>query len=130
MAEYSMRILTIKAFPPVEMQMGGAKECFRNACRAAGLHYSITERMIKLVSTAVSSFPFHDAPNSLDDKTRVSCPVADRHCMPSPLCATLQVQSPSTSTSAINANRDLSAKLKDGAAYHYKVRGYSACPHW
>ncbi|KAJ7927944.1 hypothetical protein B0H13DRAFT_1969808 [Mycena leptocephala] len=49
MAEYSMRILTIKAFPPVEMQMGGAKECFRNACRAAGLHYSITERMIKLM---------------------------------------------------------------------------------
>ncbi|KAJ7911233.1 hypothetical protein B0H13DRAFT_2660635 [Mycena leptocephala] len=103
MAEYSMRILTIKAFPPVEMQMGWAKECFRNACRAAGLHYSITERMIKLMikrgshvrSQIVTACRALFAPHYKFNRT-------------------------STSTSAINANRDLSAKLKDGAAYHYK----------
>ncbi|KAJ7809988.1 hypothetical protein B0H13DRAFT_1927569, partial [Mycena leptocephala] len=103
MAEYSMRILTIKGFPPVQMQMFWAKECFRNACRAAGSHYSITERMIKLMTKRGSHV-----------RSQI---VAACRALFAPH---YKFNRSLTSASAINTNRDLSAKLKDGTAYHYK----------
>lgn len=52
MLEYSMRILTIKGFPDIGLQVTWARDCFRNACRAASEHFNINQRMIKLVSLA------------------------------------------------------------------------------
>jgi hypothetical protein len=52
MAEYSMLILTINAFPAIAIQLLWAKQCFGNACRAADERFKITDRIIKLVSLA------------------------------------------------------------------------------
>jgi hypothetical protein len=115
-----MLILTINAFPNVALQLAWAKECFRNACRATHEHFTTTDRIIKLAS--VIFFPSiieSSLPAPLDHEARVTGRVAGRNGLPKSFRSALQVQS--TSTAAINANRDLSEKLMEGALYHYKV---------
>ncbi|KAJ6620328.1 hypothetical protein B0H10DRAFT_1679662, partial [Mycena sp. CBHHK59/15] len=53
MAEYAARILTLDAFPEVNVQLQWAMECWRATCRAAGERYILSDRMAKLV-------PSHD----------------------------------------------------------------------
>jgi hypothetical protein len=48
MAEYCMYIVTINAFPGITLQLVWAQDCFRNACRVASKHFTITDRMIKI----------------------------------------------------------------------------------
>ncbi|KAF8207985.1 hypothetical protein K438DRAFT_1961486 [Mycena galopus ATCC 62051] len=103
MAEYAMNILIIHAFPDVALQLFWAKACFENACRAANLDFGITDRMIKLITKRgswirgqlVTSARILFAPHYKFNRT-------------------------SASTAVINANRDLSEKLAEGAMYHYK----------
>jgi hypothetical protein len=46
--------VTINAFPGVALQLLWARDCFRNACRVASEHFTITDRMIKLVRLSSS----------------------------------------------------------------------------
>ncbi|KAF7372601.1 hypothetical protein MVEN_00122900 [Mycena venus] len=103
MAEYSMLILTINAFPAVTLQLLWAKQCFSNACRAADERFKITDRIIKLITKRGSHM-----------RSQIIT-----------VCRTLfaphyKFNRTSNSTATINANRDLSEKLADGAVYHYK----------
>ncbi|KAJ7148840.1 hypothetical protein C8R46DRAFT_1310955 [Mycena filopes] len=103
MSEYTVNIVTKNAFPPLDLQLRWAKESFRSACRAADLHFTITDRMIKLItkrgshvrSQIVTACRALFAPHYKFNRT-------------------------STSTSAIKFNRDLSTDLCYNARFHYK----------
>ncbi|KAJ7790485.1 hypothetical protein B0H14DRAFT_210673 [Mycena olivaceomarginata] len=103
MAEYCMFIVTINAFPDVALQLVWARECFRNACRVASEHFTITDRMIKLITKRGSWI-----------RSQIIT-----------ACRTLfaphyQFNRTSASSAVIEANRELSDKLSKGAVYHYK----------
>ncbi|KAJ7859054.1 hypothetical protein B0H14DRAFT_3631352 [Mycena olivaceomarginata] len=129
MAEYSMLILTINAFPAVALQLLWAKQCFSNACRAADERFKITDRIIKLITKRGSHIrsqiitvyrtlfaPHYSAIHHIvATALGFSAAVAKKWWL-----ALYKFNRTSTSTATINANRDLSEKLADGAVYHYK----------
>ncbi|KAJ7019295.1 hypothetical protein C8F04DRAFT_1257522 [Mycena alexandri] len=103
MLEYTVRILTKNPFPDVGLQVLWAKECFRSACRAAHEHFSITDRMMKLIQKRGSHI-------------RSQIVTACRNLFASHY----NFNRTSTSTAATKANRDLSTALCEDAAFHYK----------
>ncbi|KAJ6545181.1 hypothetical protein B0H19DRAFT_955747 [Mycena capillaripes] len=103
MAEYCMFILTLNAFPDVGLQMIWAKQSFKGACRAANERFSLTERMIKLITKRGSWIR-----GQIVSACRAS------------FALHYKFNRTSTSTATIKANRDLSEKLAEGATYHYK----------
>ncbi|KAJ7238854.1 hypothetical protein B0H12DRAFT_1025514, partial [Mycena haematopus] len=113
MLEYTVFIVVINAFPDIGLQATWAKECFKNACRAANEHYKINSRMIKLIAKRGSHI-------------RSQLVIAVRTLF----AQHYKFNRTSTSISAIKFNRDLSDKLKDGAAFHYKnvddLTGYAS----
>ncbi|KAJ7656062.1 hypothetical protein DFH06DRAFT_1328890 [Mycena polygramma] len=102
MAEYAMLIVTLNAFPDIGLQIIWAKTCFRHACRAANLYYSITERMIKLISKRGSH-------------VRSKIVLACRTLFPPHYKFNR-----TSSKAATKANQARSERLATGASYHYK----------
>ncbi|KAJ6456802.1 hypothetical protein C8R47DRAFT_1227757 [Mycena vitilis] len=102
MAEYAMLIVTLNAFPDIGLQIIWAKTCFRHACRAANLYYSITERMVKLIGKRGSH-------------VRSKIVIACRTLFPPHYKFNRTF-----SKAATKANRDRSERLATGASYHYK----------
>ncbi|KAJ7501399.1 hypothetical protein B0H11DRAFT_1993060 [Mycena galericulata] len=102
MAEYSMLILTIYAFPDAGLQTQWAKRSFKNACRSADQWYKLTERMAKLITKRgshvrgqiVSAIRTLFAPHYNFNHTGTAA--------------------------AIQSNITLSAKLLDAATFGYK----------
>ncbi|KAF7344217.1 hypothetical protein MVEN_01712400 [Mycena venus] len=103
MAEYSMLILTLNAFPDIALQMVWAKQCFSNACHAANERFKINTRIIKLITKRGSHIRSQIV-------AAVRALFANHY----------KFKSTSTTPAAIKYNRDLSDKLIEGAAFHYK----------
>ncbi|KAJ6508169.1 hypothetical protein C8R45DRAFT_436900 [Mycena sanguinolenta] len=103
MQEYAARIVAIYAFPDIGLQATWAKECFKTACQATNEHFKINARMIKLIGKRGSH-------------VRSQIVTAVRNLF----AKHYGFNRTSTSSSAIKSNRELSEKLNDGAAFHYK----------
>ncbi|KAJ7719572.1 hypothetical protein B0H16DRAFT_1606126 [Mycena metata] len=103
MVEYVVRILTKNAFPPVDVQLLWAKECFRSACRAAEAYYGITDRMLKLIAKRGSH---------IRSQIITACRAL--------FAAHYKFNRTSTSKAAIKANTELAASLCDEARFNYK----------
>ncbi|KAJ7805522.1 hypothetical protein B0H14DRAFT_2611293 [Mycena olivaceomarginata] len=103
MVEYCMLILTINVFPDITTQLDWAKKCFKNACRADNVRFSMTERIVKLITKRGSW---------IRGQIITQCRAL--------FAAHYKFNRSSMSRQAITANRDLSEALKTGAHYHYK----------
>ncbi|KAJ7667157.1 hypothetical protein B0H17DRAFT_1210444 [Mycena rosella] len=95
--------ISLRATAPGNGGMVWATECFQKACAAANQHYVLTERMIKLITKRGSH-------------ARGQIVAGCRNLFASHY----GLNRPSTSTAVVNANRALSAKLVNKAAFHYK----------
>ncbi|KAF7353285.1 hypothetical protein MSAN_01516500 [Mycena sanguinolenta] len=104
MQEYSARVIILNAFPDIGLQTTWAKECFKNASRAANEHYKINGRMISLIKKRGSHIR--------SQLVTIVRTLFAKH---------YDFSRTSTSSAAIKFNRDLSDKLNKGAAFHYKT---------
>ncbi|KAF7336495.1 hypothetical protein MSAN_02304200 [Mycena sanguinolenta] len=103
-ADYEPVVQALLLRAMLEYMTTWAKECFKNACRAANEHFKINDRLIKLITKRGS----HIRSQLI---TAVRALFAKHYAF----------NRTSTSLAAIKFNRDLSSKLKEGAAFHYKV---------
>jgi hypothetical protein len=58
MAEYSVYILTVYAFPDTDMQKKWVRECWRAAGKIAGKRFALSDRMANLVRLFHTLLPF------------------------------------------------------------------------
>ncbi|KAJ7193474.1 hypothetical protein GGX14DRAFT_577263 [Mycena pura] len=103
MVEFCMLILTLNAFPDISTQVDWAKRCFKNACKTENVRFSMTERIIKLITKRASW---------IRGQIITQCRAL--------FTAHYKFNRASSSAKTITANRDLSESLKTDACYHYK----------
>ncbi|KAJ7875487.1 hypothetical protein B0H14DRAFT_3437043 [Mycena olivaceomarginata] len=90
--------------PHITTQLDWAKKCFKNACRADNVRFSMTERIVKLITKRGSW---------IRGQIITQCRALFCGALPNSNRSSMSRQ-------AITANRDLSEALKTGAHYHYK----------